>query len=106
MHRKRSGLSQHEVAVLLGCQSGAKVSRYECGDRVPLLPDILALEIIYRAPARDLFAKTFDVVAPKIKGRAQKLSRDLDAQPFTPVIKRKMSSLVKIIYQQRRDQAA
>lgn len=73
---------------------------------MPLLPDILALEIIYRAPVRDLFATTFEVIAPSIKSRAQKLSRHLDAQPFTPIIKHKMGTLVEVIHPSRKNQAA
>ena len=34
-YRKRAGLSQAEVAFLLGCHSGAKVSRYEHAARRP-----------------------------------------------------------------------
>ena len=44
-YRKRSGLSQDEVAFLLGCQTGAKVSRYEPFARKPSLETLFAYEV-------------------------------------------------------------
>ncbi len=54
-HRKRCGLSQTDVAFVLGAHGGSKVSRYEWQHRTPPLPTVLALEILFHAPARDLF---------------------------------------------------
>lgn len=59
-HRKKLGLSQREVAFLLGCHSGAKVSRYERSARIPTLNVILAYEVIFRKPASELFAGLYD----------------------------------------------
>jgi len=59
-HRKRVRLHQHQVAHLVGARSRAKISRYEHYRRVPDLITVFALEIIYRTPARELFAGTFD----------------------------------------------
>jgi len=46
-YRKRSSLSQDEVASLLGCESGTKISRYECFDRKPGLEATLACAIVF-----------------------------------------------------------
>ena len=40
-YRKRSNLSQDEVAFLLGCRGGTKVSRYERHARKPNLEQFL-----------------------------------------------------------------
>lgn len=62
MYRKRAGLSQDEVAFLLGVKSGAKVSRYERRRRVPPLETALAYEAIFRIPVRELFLGTYEQV--------------------------------------------
>jgi len=52
-YRKQSGLSQDEVAYLLGCQNGTKVSRYERFARKPSLETLFAYEVVFGAPARE-----------------------------------------------------
>ncbi len=76
-YRKRTGLSQDEVAFLLGCQSGAKVSRYERFGRKPSLETALAYEVVFGVPGRDLFAGIFQKVEEKTKKRAQSLAQRL-----------------------------
>lgn len=53
-HRKRAGLLQRELALLLGCKSGAEVSRYERSTRQPTLRTALAYEAVFGTPAREL----------------------------------------------------
>ena len=76
-YRKRAGFSQDEVAFLLGCQSGTKVSRYERLNRKPSLETAFAYEAIFGAPGRELFAGAFQKVEEKTKIRAQLLAREL-----------------------------
>jgi transcriptional regulator with XRE-family HTH domain len=59
-NRKKLGLTQREVAFLLGCHSRAKVSHYERSGRIPTLNVILAYEVIFQKPARELFAGLYD----------------------------------------------
>jgi len=73
-HRKRVGLSQREVAFLLGCKSGTKVSRYECFARQPALQTIFAYELIFGRSARELFAGLFQEVERETLCRVQFLS--------------------------------
>ncbi len=77
-HRKHTGLSQDEVAFLLGCQSGTKVSRYERFIRQPTLETAFAYEALFGVPARELFAGTFQKVEKKTIRQAQLLTRRLD----------------------------
>lgn len=77
-YRKRTGLSQTEVAFLLGCQSGAKVSRYECFARQPGLQTAFAYAVIFRATARELFGGVFQQVEKKTIQRAQVLASKLE----------------------------
>ena len=64
--RKRAGLSQAEVAFLLGSQGGAKVCRYERFRQSPNLKTLLSYEILFRTPVQKLF-----------RGLHQEVERDL-----------------------------
>lgn len=57
--RKRSGLTEAQVARLLGCRSWSTVSRHELGITTPALSDLAAYELIYNQPLRTLFAPAF-----------------------------------------------
>jgi len=99
MFRKRSGLAQHELARLLGCKEGSKISRYERGDRSPSFDALLAYEIVFREATQRLFAGESHRARAEIKRRATALFRELDAKtPFTPTVKRKMEFLTDLIY--------
>lgn len=72
-HRKRSGLSQVEVAALLGLQSGTSVVHHERANRRPSLIALLSYEAIFRVPVRDLFAGERESVEVRVKQRARHL---------------------------------
>jgi transcriptional regulator with XRE-family HTH domain len=95
-YRKRSGLSQDEVAFLLGCQNGTKVSRYERCSRKPSLETVLAYVIVFGAPGRELFAGTFEKVENKLSKRAQLLTRKLNRATPDRMATRKLQILKAI----------
>jgi transcriptional regulator with XRE-family HTH domain len=76
-YRKRAGVTQDELAFLLGRKSGTHVSRYELGRREPSLETLLALEAALGIPIRDLFRGRFLKVEQSIKERAILLSEKL-----------------------------
>ncbi len=76
-YRKHSGLSQDEMAFLLGYQSGTKVSRYERFARQPSLQVVLAYKIIFGVDARELFAGVFEDVERQTLRRVQLLTEKL-----------------------------
>jgi len=78
-YRKRSGLSQKEVAFLLGFHSDSNVSRYEAPNHRPNLEALFAFEIIYDTPARELFAGVYDETKKKIQQRLRLLSEQWHA---------------------------
>lgn len=92
-YRKRAGLSQDEVAFLLGCRSGAKVSRYERLARQPNIRTLFACEIIFRVPARELFAGLYQKVEKVTFDRAQKLSKSLGPAQADRIMARKLTTL-------------
>jgi transcriptional regulator with XRE-family HTH domain len=72
-HRKRLGLSQDEVAYLLGAESGAKTSRYERFAREPGFRTALACEAVFQRPIRELFAGLYEQIEREVAARAKKL---------------------------------
>lgn len=78
-HRKRSGLSQREIAFLLGCEAPAKVSRHEHFARVPGLSTVFAYAVIFKVPAEELFAGIYQQVQERTFAQARLLERHLRA---------------------------
>jgi transcriptional regulator with XRE-family HTH domain len=79
MYRKRAGLSQDEVAYLLGGKSGTIASRYERFRRTPSLETALACEAIYGVPVKELFAGVSAKAEGLVRRRARLLKKRLDA---------------------------
>src|SRR5262245_46021759 len=92
-YRKRSGFSQDEIAFLLSCQSGTKVSRYERSARKPTLETLFAYEVVFGAPARELFAGAYQKVEKRILNRAQLLTRKLNRATPNSMATRKLQIL-------------
>lgn len=97
--RRRSGLTQRELSWLLGCESRSKVSHYERFVRKPSLESILAFELVFEAPARELFGGIFEAVAAVVKRRAKILLRRVEtgtASPDTKLKARVLRRLCKV----------
>lgn len=92
-YRKRAGLSQDDVAYLLGCVDGGKVSRYERFKREPNLQTALACEIIFNLPVREIFAGIFEKVERRVVRRIGNLGRKLSAKNGGRVTDRKLEAL-------------
>ena len=91
--RKGAGLSQDEVAFLLGGRSGTKVARYERRIRVPLLDTALAYEAVFRTPVRGLFAGRSRHVERKVGRRAKVLLRKVERGKYDRLTGRKLEML-------------
>ena len=92
-YRKRAGLSQDELAFLLGCKNGTKVSRYERLERRPTLETILAYEVVLGVHARDLFAALYRQVEADTKPRVQLLLHKVSDSNPGPLTARKLQTL-------------
>lgn len=94
-YRKRSGLSQAEVAYLVGVSNGQKVSRYELSNRRPALETILAYEALFGVPAQALFAGVYAAVEGETRRRARVLAARL-GQPKGRPHARKLAVLNQV----------
>jgi transcriptional regulator with XRE-family HTH domain len=92
-YRKSRGFSQREVAFLLSCHSGAKVSRYERSKRIPPLETIFAYEVVLGIPARELFAGIQERAQRRALHRVRLLARRLARKAGDPALARKMEFL-------------
>jgi transcriptional regulator with XRE-family HTH domain len=79
-HRKQSGLTQEEVAFLLGCEDGTLLSRYEKRRWLPPLETALACEAIFGIPVGELFAGKRQEVGRNIEKRRLELKARLQAK--------------------------
>jgi transcriptional regulator with XRE-family HTH domain len=77
--RKRAGLSQSDIAALLGDETVSRVSRYERRRRVPPLLTALAYEAIFGKPVAELFDGTYAPIQAEVIRRAKLLAEKLNA---------------------------
>jgi transcriptional regulator with XRE-family HTH domain len=79
-HRRRGGLTQDEMAFLLGYQSGTKIPRFERLARHPNLETALACQVVFGIPAHKLFPGVFAEVEKTVTERARELSVQLQGK--------------------------
>ena len=75
--RKKSGLSQAEIAYLVGCKNAAQISQYERRTIVPPLPTALALQAALDVPISELYAGKYDSISKQVRARAERLAIEL-----------------------------
>ena len=78
--RMRSGLSQREVAEILGFRSDSPAFRHECAKAIPDLRTAMAYEIIFRAPISSQFPKLYRAIEPLVEQRILQLRKRLEEQ--------------------------
>jgi transcriptional regulator with XRE-family HTH domain len=95
--RKRLGLSQKEVAFLLGWAGASQPSRYEHFCRRPSLRTALALAVIFRVSVYELFSGEFQKVESAICRQAERLETRLSTEAPDQRTARKLALLKMII---------
>ena len=96
-HRKRLGLSQEDVAFLLGWNGSAQTSRYEHFCRIPTLRTALALSHIFQASIAGLFSGEKEAAEEAVSKRAQILEEQLQQKNAGRSAARKLAFLRSII---------
>ncbi len=79
--RRRWGLTQKELAFLIGAKSGAAISRLERLQRTPTLTAMIACEIIFDAAHMKLFPERYAQVREAVLARANELYEALQGNP-------------------------
>jgi hypothetical protein len=76
-HRKRTGLSQREIGLLLGYKNQWQISRHERCETIPPLLAALAYQVIFQIPVSVIFAPMHDNVLKTIEHNLADLQRTL-----------------------------
>lgn len=76
--RRSTGLTQDDVAFLIGVRVASQVSRHESGEREPDLRLTLAYKLVFDASAQELLPDIFFIVAQQVRSRAEARLAELD----------------------------
>src|ERR1700704_120829 len=79
--RRRWGLTQRELAFLIGAKSGTIISRLERLKRIPNLPAALACLIVFDGTPSDVFPGIFTEIEEGVLRRATELYETLQGDP-------------------------
>ncbi|MBE7487006.1 helix-turn-helix transcriptional regulator [bacterium] len=97
MFRRSAGLTQKELAYLLGIHSASPISRYERSLREPSLHTLLAFELIFRTPGRRLFAGVYEDLHRRTLGRTKRLLARMEKSRTDAHLARKRETLEAIL---------
>ncbi len=76
-HRKRSGLSQQDLGMIIGFLNNDQVSKHERAEVLPSLLGAFGYEAIYRVPVAELFPGIYGTVKQGIEERLAELESRL-----------------------------
>jgi transcriptional regulator with XRE-family HTH domain len=79
--RRRWGLTQKELAFLIGASGGDHISRVEQLKRLPSLAAAIACIVIFDASPYGLFPGLFEEIEESVLKRATELYNDLQGDP-------------------------
>ena len=78
--RKRLGLSQKQIAKLIG-QNRGMISMYERGHLMPSLASACMLELLFKIPLGDLFPDFYKELGKELEANKRKLKQKI-INPF------------------------
>jgi transcriptional regulator with XRE-family HTH domain len=79
-HRRRTGLTQQELARVLGYGTHGAVSRHERLESVPSLLVALRYQVLYRVPVSEIFAGLTETVEFNLEAQLAEFEGDLGEQ--------------------------
>ena len=75
--RRRLGLTQRELAYVIGYKSDSQISHIENGSRTPQLAEVLMIELVFGIPAVTIFPQIRLAVGTQIGHRVKRIMADL-----------------------------
>ena len=96
-YRRRSGLSQGEVALLLGLKNDTTVSRYEAGEFLPSLEGALTLSLLFDVLLSDLFGGEVKEAGKALRERMGDLIASMPDPEVSPASRRKIAFLAEVM---------
>jgi transcriptional regulator with XRE-family HTH domain len=79
-HRKKAGLSQREVGILLGYADEGAVSRHEQSKTLPPLLSAIGYEIVFKKPIAELFPGIREAMEKRIEEQLLRFEEDLQQE--------------------------
>src|ERR1700756_2955491 len=79
-HRRKTGLTQHDLARVLGYENYGIVSRHERFESVPSLVIALGYEVLYRVPVSEIFAGLIATIEFDVEARLAEFENHLGKQ--------------------------
>jgi transcriptional regulator with XRE-family HTH domain len=95
--RRRLGLSQKELAFVLGYDTDSQVSRIENGSRTPHLTEVLVIELVFGIPAMTVFPEIRQAIGRRIRRRLKLLLVDTTAAGPNPRVSYKVAQLQRVL---------
>ncbi|MHB8147502.1 MAG: helix-turn-helix domain-containing protein [Vulcanimicrobiaceae bacterium] len=92
-HRRQWGLTQQELAGLMGFRSASHVSRIENGKRDPTTDTVLACEVIFGVSGLAMFPCAYDAVEDRVMRDLHRLHLSLSDVRPKDLRKRELLSL-------------
>jgi transcriptional regulator with XRE-family HTH domain len=96
--RRRWGLTQKELAFLIGAESPTTISRLEQLKRFPSLAAGIACLVVFDTSAPEMFPGLFADIRKEVLARAAQLYDELQGNP-SPATRTKLDFLEKILAQ-------
>ena len=94
--RKRAGLTQRELALLVGHRSNTQLSRFERLKRIPTTETLIALTIIFRKSSQELFPDTYNRLLNLVHLRALALHEELQGNK-RQITRQKLETLEAVL---------
>ena len=97
-YRRRLGLTQKELAYLLGYDSDSHISRIENGSRNPNLAEVLVIELVFGVPGVAIFPEVREVVGQRVRRRLRRLTNELGGtESVNPRVAYKTAQLERVL---------
>jgi transcriptional regulator with XRE-family HTH domain len=95
-YRIRSGLTQRDVALLLGLKTGSTISRTERGYKAPSIQILLGYCLLFEAHPKELVPGIYGGMEKFVYARTNVLTGQLRKRHETPVVSGRINFLEKL----------
>ena len=96
--RRRLGLTQRELAYLIGYKSDSHISHIENGSRTPQLAEVLMIELVFGIPAVTIFPQIRLTVGSRVSHRLKRVMADLrEPDSDNPRVSYKAAQLERVL---------
>lgn len=95
--RRKSYLTQRDIALLLGIKSGTSIARFEHNTRLPNIRMLFALMVIFNVSAEELFPALYAQVQEETQKRIQIFVRKATNPDRSRKVEHKLNFLKEVI---------